>query len=228
MISLGLIGKNIAHSKSQEIYERLLNRPITYTLLDFESPTEIPPLSDLLKNYDGLSVTSPYKSFLFKQEFAESLIKPFGSTNCIRLQGNTIQMTNTDFLAIREILPSLVLNHSINNCIVLGNGSMASIVTAILKVLGIPNRQFCRSQNGDLNSVDYNSIIMKKPAGTLLINCCSRDFVFTAAIPKQTVFWDFNYSMKEHDHLRQVCHYLDGLDLLYKQAEHALKYWSIS
>jgi len=228
LIKLGLIGKKIGHSKSQEMYEKILNRPVNYTLLDYEKPTDIPPLSVLLKTYNGLSVTAPYKSFLYNEELAENRIKPFGSTNCIRLVDDSVQMTNTDFLAINEILPSLIINYSIKKCIVLGNGSMAAIVIALLKSRLIPFVQLYRQRDGDLNLLNFNSICNDSPSEQLMINCCSRDFVLKAAIPKQIVFWDLNYSMNEHEYLRQVCQYHDGLDLLYKQAQHALKYWSIA
>lgn len=231
MIKLGLIGRNIAHSKSQEIYEKILGTPIDYTLLDFETPQDIPPLSELFKNLDGLSVTAPYKKTLYDDSFAESLIKPFGSTNCIRMNNKLIQMTNTDYFATQELLPILIRKHSVKKCLVLGNGSMSSIVLAVLKQLKISTEHLYRTQNGDLNSLDYHKYAQGTPGQVLLINCCAREFVFAQtqkAIPKQIIFWDLNYSMKEHEYLRQVCHYYDGLELLDKQARHALRYWSLA
>ena len=51
---LALIGKNIAHSKSPEVYKTLLDNNVEYTLLDFISENEIPKLSELLKTFDGI------------------------------------------------------------------------------------------------------------------------------------------------------------------------------
>ncbi len=62
---LALIGKNISHSKSPEIYNKLLNNQVEYTLLDCDTVDAIPSLDELMKKFDGVSITSPYKESLF-------------------------------------------------------------------------------------------------------------------------------------------------------------------
>ena len=50
---LALIGKNISHSKSPEIYNKLLNNQVEYHLLDYPSINEIPEMDFFSKNFDG-------------------------------------------------------------------------------------------------------------------------------------------------------------------------------
>jgi len=65
MISLALLGKNISHSKSREVYEELLAEKIDYKIYDCPSPSDIPSLDAFFKKHKGLSITSPYKKFFF-------------------------------------------------------------------------------------------------------------------------------------------------------------------
>ena len=58
---LALIGRNIAHSKSPEIYSKLLENNVDYHLLDYPSVDQIPSLDYFSKNFEGISITSPYK-----------------------------------------------------------------------------------------------------------------------------------------------------------------------
>ena len=59
-VKLALIGSNIAHSKSQDMYEKILKQSINYDLIDVPK-NELPTLIDLAAQYDGVSITAPYK-----------------------------------------------------------------------------------------------------------------------------------------------------------------------
>ena len=72
MYKFALVGKDISHSLSQSIYERLLQQAIDYTLLDYEKSEDIPTLSYIFNNgLKGLSITSPYKSYFYNDVICE-------------------------------------------------------------------------------------------------------------------------------------------------------------
>ena len=77
MIKLALVGKDIQHSRSGEIYRRLLKTDIQYDLLDYENSALIPPAADLFKVYDGISITSPYKKHFLNQFLEKLKCQPF-------------------------------------------------------------------------------------------------------------------------------------------------------
>ena len=62
----------------------------------------------------------------------------------------------------------------------------------------------------------------------IIINACSRNFVFQGNIPKECVFWDLNYIYEPHFYIKEIVkEYIDGLELLKLQAKHALDFWNL-
>ncbi len=58
MHKLALIGKSIQHSRSPDIYKKLIGTLIQYDLLDYQHPNEIPSVDTLFKEYIGISITN--------------------------------------------------------------------------------------------------------------------------------------------------------------------------
>ncbi|OFZ14339.1 MAG: hypothetical protein A2X86_05700 [Bdellovibrionales bacterium GWA2_49_15] len=230
MLTLGLVGKNIAHSKSQVVYETLLARKIDYRFFDYHAPSEIPPLTELFRVVAGISITSPYKRH-FLSQVAEILDVPIAdSINCIKCENKKFFGTNTDYLAIGEILPRLLDSYNFSKVIILGDGAMASITKKILSKLGtISVDNFSRIQTKDFYHYDYSKLATKN-FKILIINACSRDFVFANLTNEHCVFWDFNYDhVKHRERLPEsVGLYVDGHEMLELQARYALKFWNIS
>ena len=104
-MKLALIGRNIAHSRSQQMYEKLLDHPVDYTLLDYENEGEIPTAKKLLNEFDGISITAPYKTHFLKQVKLTSGALQIGAINCLhfRPKDGQIYGTNTDLSAFEEI-----------------------------------------------------------------------------------------------------------------------------
>jgi shikimate dehydrogenase len=229
MIKLGLIGRNISHSRSQEMYEGLLGTSVEYDLLDYASDADIKDLQELFsKGYLGLSVTYPYKKhFLDHVVITDDKIKNLNAVNCIRRNGSQFEATNTDYLAARHLLENEY--SQFKEYLVLGSGNMAKIFCSLLNSMNRDYRSFARSRDGDLNKLTYKEIIHVDPKDTLIINCCSRDFTFTADLPSDITFWDMNYSFTEHDPLKdREFYYIEGLNLLQFQAKYALEFWDIA
>ena len=227
MISLGLLGSNISHSRSQEMYEGLLGLKIQYHLIDIDNEKDVLPLSQLFEKYKlrGMSITFPYKKhFIGKVIVEDPIIKNLDAINCIELKEAKFYATNTDYLAAVDLLKSKYLKRY-KNFILLGSGNMAAVFEAAFHKLGLSYKQYSRSKDGDLNSLDYVSIADKD---TLIINCCSRKFEFSPNGALNCGFWDMNYSYPAHNNLEQFgLKYFEGIDLLKSQAKFALEFWDM-
>lgn len=232
MMRLGLLGKNISHSKSPLIYRQLLDVPFTYDLLDFQSEVEIPSLNDLSKKYFGINITAPYKKHFLSQLILDENAKRIGAVNCIRFDNDKYFATNTDFDAFKTIF--LKKNyHRIGEIILLGDGAMANMTKIALSDLNCRFFQFSRKTHGDLNQIDYCAKLNSNSREILFVNCCSRDFTFKSQIhdqwnDKTVSFFDLNYSNENQKNLcvEQGFSYYDGYELLIEQARLATVFWS--
>lgn len=218
---LALLGKNISHSKSQEMYENLLGRSIEYELIDICDETSIPSLQELFIVNEGLSITSPYKKFFLDEVIMDEETQKLDAINCIKKEENKFFGYNTDYLALKYIIQNQF--NKIDNVYVLGDGSMAHVLICLLNKLRIPFEQFSRRSGDCLEKLDLSHLSKQ----TLVVNTCSRSFIFNGKISKEVTFFDLNYNFKEHDHLTQVSNYVDGLEMLRLQAKFALEIWSI-
>ncbi|MCP4913863.1 MAG: hypothetical protein GY909_12190 [Oligoflexia bacterium] len=223
-MKLALIGKNISHSKSQQMYEEILNRPVDYTLLDFESEEDIPPLNKIFKEnqFTGISVTAPYKNFVFKNVKADRFATSLEAVNCVKYFKDELLGINTDFLATLNILERNINDY--DDIVILGSGAMFRTCALALTHLKKEFIQYSRKLNGKLEDLD-----LTKYRNSLVINSCSRDFLFSGTISEDSLFWDLNYSHQHNQsYLSDKCQYVDGIELLKLQAIYALEFWGIS
>jgi shikimate dehydrogenase len=229
MISLALIGKDISHSQSPKMYKKLLTKEHEYTLLDFKKESEIPSLEKIFSQHQGLSITSPYKRhFLDKVQMDES-INPLNAINCIKKgPDGTFEATNTDFLAVQSILSKLEEKYGKLDVVLLGDGAMSFITQKILLKKNIQFKVFSRKTVDDLENLFLSSSSDGKTL--LVINSCARTFVFQGQVPKDSIFWDFNYDFLPHkQRLSSLCQsYLDGIEMLELQAKFAIEFWNLS
>ena len=222
MLKLGLIGKNISHSKSQDTYESLLKQSVSYSLLDFATEQDIPSLERLFEEnqFDGLSVTAPYKRFMAKRVLHTL---PFEIVNCIRWSSGESIGTNTDYLALQKLLPKMLSEQSLEKIILLGNGAMAELVSIISKRLCLDLTHFYRTKENEIEELDLSS-----QENALIINACSRSFRYRGKLPAMGVFWDFNYENLEQQKLIKNIRYVDGIELLKEQAKEAISFWQLN
>jgi len=224
MYKLGLIGKNISHSKSKINYVNLLERSIKFDLLDFNSKEDIPDLKELLKNYNGLSVTSPYKNIIYQMCNSHKEVRDFKAINCLKLKDGIVYGTNTDYYACLEILKNYKLK-GVSEVLLLGDGSMSRVLGQALKNLNIPFLISSRKTDGFKQVPNYNT------HQSLIINCCARDFdLSTLNFSKSIYLWDLNYNQGYEDYLvkKLKAQFLNGESLLLEQAKLAISYWEIS
>lgn len=225
MKNLALVGRDISHSRSCEMYEKILGEKVNYHLLDYPEEAAIPLLPEIFETHDleGLSVTAPYKRHFFNQVIVtDEDVWKISLINCIGKKGNEFHATNTDLSACREILQGL-FKENFENFILFGDGAMAKMTNLIFKQNGKELKAFSRRDHGDLSFLDLGYFEGK----TLVINAASRNFVFQGQLPENTTFWNYNYSHDEQkNQVIGKADYVDGLELLELQARHALAFWS--
>ena len=227
-IKLALLGSNISHSQSPVIYRRLISNNIEYDLLDISEVEQIPSWHELAKKYQGLNITTPWK-----EVFADKAVKSvahLGAVNCLRFNGNDCEATNTDWSALKLLLPAVLKKFNCEvECVLLGNGVMARITTDVCSQLSVSVTHYARSLGNDLAGLKLENTL---PGGKqkLIINACGRSVNFQASLRGAWVFWDLNYAHTAHE--KQIpsdnTTYLDGRELLEEQAKHAIQFWNLS
>jgi len=227
MISLALLGKNISHSKSAEIYEELLAEEIDYKIYDCASPSDIPSLDYFFKNHKGLSITSPYKKFFLDQVEISGI--DLKAINCIKKSGDTYLAINTDYQAIEEIVEGFSREYKELFFVILGDGVMSEVTQKLLRVKDVPFVVFSRKQDPDFKNLDIPAKIGAINAQVIIVNSCSRDFQFCGLLSKSYLFWDYNYSFLPHRESipSKVLSYIDGLSMLKLQAKYAINFWDL-
>jgi shikimate dehydrogenase len=228
-MKLGLLGYPISHSKSPDLYKKLLGLHLTsYELFSFEDKSFIPPLSFFNERLNGLNITSPFKTHFFNQVIIEShVVKKLGAINTIAFSSQGCHGTNTDLLAVLKILKEYKSRFQKIKIILLGDGVMANLSNIVLEELGIPYVQLSRRLHGNLSEYDL-SMYHDENFQTIVINSCSRDFIFKGRLQGNEVFWDYNYSFSPHENSlpKRVKSYQDGQELLLIQAQEAVNFWN--
>lgn len=229
MTKLGLLGRNISHSKSQEVYQKLLSREIDYNLFDYEKEIEIPSLDFFFEKIEGLSITAPYKRHFLDQVKMGNDIKELGAINCIRKIKDGFEATNTDYLALEEILRRYLEANENLKVLLLGDGAMAKVLTILFSKMNIEHKQFSRKLTSNFFDIKLTKNLFDYPEKVIVMNTCSRSYLFNGEIDSDIEFYDLNYSSPEQENffIYRENEYIDGIELLEGQARHALKFWNI-
>ena len=222
-IRLGLLGKNISHSKSPDTYRVLLHKEVDYRFFDFNHSKEISSLDVLYEGLHGLNITAPYKRHFINEVHPSEIACALGAINCIKKKKGTYFGTLTDYYAVGEIFNSFTKLYKITHVFILGDGIMAKISEKIIKAKNISFEILSRKK------IDYfDSLNLKNASGEgiLIINACSREYAYKGTLNKKTLFWDYNYNFDKHKHIHQLLgkRYIDGMGLLYKQAKYSLEF----
>lgn len=222
---LALLGRNISHSRSPELYRRFLGPEIQYDLIDVAREEDVPSVESLRQRYQGVSITTPWKKVF--ASYAESAVSHLGAVNCLSLTGAT-RATNTDWTALRELLPGMLkLRGNSAGVTLLGNGVMAGLVRDVCQKHSIPLVQYARSLGHDLDRLELKNALPSE-GPQLLVNACGRSYVFGGNLRGAWTFWDFNYAHPEQESAQTKSNvsYLDGQSLLELQAKHAIQFWN--
>jgi shikimate 5-dehydrogenase len=163
--------------------------------------------------------------FINEIRVESELVKSLGAVNTLAFTATEVVGTNTDLLAVVEILENYLKESGDIEITLLGYGVMAGLTKIVANDLNIPLRQYCRKTSPDLSHLDLSKI--NQDIQQIVINSCSRDFVFTGKLSGEEIFWDYNYSFLPHQNTLPsvVMAYHDGQEMLELQAKAAIKFW---
>lgn len=227
-MKLALIGWPIKHSLSPKLYGEILGSELeSYDLLPFETPTDIPSLADFSDRFDGINITSPYKRhFIGKVKIESPIVSAIKAVNTLAFTADGVIATNTDVLAVEEILKNYQKRFPRLHLIVLGSGVMAMVTKLVAEKLNVSISNFSRKEHGDISKLDLRP--MRLPGlQNIIVNTCSRDFIFEGELSREYIFWDYNYSFSPHSSRipSLVKSYDDGQEMLKIQAIAAVRFW---
>ena len=227
-MKLGLLGFPVEHSLSPKLYRQFLGEQLTsYELFAYPTATAVPQLSFFTERLDGLNITSPYKThFINEVTIPSPLVRKIGAVNTLAFAGGEVLATNTDILAVEEILKNYQREYDSLSVILLGDGVMAEVTKIVADSLQLKYEQFSRKLTPDFIHLDLRKISRQK-SQVLVINACSRDFIFQGAFQGDEIFWDYNYNFSPHNSRipSLIKTYSDGQEMLERQAKAAIQFW---
>ena len=167
---LGIIGRNISYSFSQNYYEdkfkRLMLTQYSYDVFDLK---EISEVEEIFQDpaLIGFNVTIPYKEKIlpYLDELSDEAAQ-IGAVNCILIQDNIKKGFNTDVFGFEKTL-AVHLKNFHTSALILGNGGAAKAVQYVLGKYNIPFKTV--SRNSDLNFENITETIVTE--NPLIIQC---------------------------------------------------------
>ena len=243
MKKLGLLGKNISYSFSQNYFtskfkQEGIDDAFSYENFDIQNIDEFTAILQNNPNLIGLNVTIPYKEVIipFLDELSENA-KEIGAVNTIRISSNgKLFGDNTDYFGFNKSLEPLLTHHK--KALILGTGGAAKAVAFGLKKLNIDSIFVSRQEKE--NTITYNQIDVKTfDEYQIIINCTP-----LGTSPKTELFPDIPYHyftsrhiafdliynpektefLKKAEENRAITK--NGYDMLVFQAEKAWEIWN--
>jgi shikimate dehydrogenase len=241
MITLGLIGKHLAHSFSQKYFtERFAESQIDGEYLFYECSSR-DNLQSFLESTNalGCNVTIPYKQEIL--DFIarpDALVQAIGATNCIKKEEGQWIATNTDVFGF-QVLLAKVWQSRLTKAIVLGNGGASQAVQYVLRQKNISFIVVSRTiAPGIISYADLPMLFMNYH---LIINTTSLGMfphvdtmppIPYADLSQDHVCLDLVYNPDETEFMRraraQGSTVMNGLDMLYAQADAAWDFFMSS
>ncbi|SFA69525.1 shikimate dehydrogenase [Flavobacterium swingsii] len=244
MKKLGLLGKNISYSFSQNYFTTKFKKEgiadaFSYQNFDIQNIDEFTEILQNNPNLIGLNVTIPYKETIisFLDELSENA-KEIGAVNTIRISPNgKLFGDNTDFFGFNKSLESLLKTHH-KKALILGTGGAAKAVAFGLKKLNIESVFVSRHEKENTITYDqinaktfddYQIIINCTPLGTSPKTELFPDIPYQYFTSKHIAF-DLIYNPEKTEFLKKAESHgaiiKNGYDMLVFQAEKAWEIWN--
>lgn len=164
MKKFGIVGKDISYSQSKKLFDDEFKGKYSYDIIDTDKISK-----ELLLKYDGLNVTTPYKTEVIKYlDTVDSKAEKRQSVNCILNNNGKLEGYNTDYYGFQKSLEG----HKIKSMLVLGNGGVLGTIKDYAKTYGI-NIVVCGRRGiydinyKDLWKYDYDCIVNATKFGVL-------------------------------------------------------------
>lgn len=241
---LGLIGKNISYSFSQNYFsqkfiEAKINSDFSYSNYDIQNIDEFPEIIANNPELIGLNVTIPYKETIipFLDELSDNA-KQIGAVNTIKiLPSGKLFGDNTDFFGFNKSLKTLLESYH-KKALILGTGGAAKAVAFGLNKLNIESVFVSREAKencilySELNQEIFNNyqiIINCSPVGTFPNNELCPNIPYEYFTTNHIAF-DLIYNPEETKFLKLAKNngaiIKNGHEMLVFQAEEAWKIWN--
>ena len=237
MKHIALIGYPLGHSLSAKYFtEKFSVEEIDaeYSLLPMECVEDILPHCVQLS---GFNVTIPHKQAIMPLLSAISEeAQAIGAVNCVKVTPDGLEGHNTDVVGIRKSLEGVTLEGA--KALVLGTGGASKAVqyalreggadvTVVSRTKGAANLTYEDLSEELIASIDI--IVNTTPLG-MYPNVDSAPALPYSAISAKHTLFDCVYNPQQTKFLRlgaeQGAHTIDGLTMLYAQAEKAWEIWN--
>ncbi len=236
MKHFALIGYPLGHSLSRKYFtEKFLAEGIDaeYSLLPMECVEDILPHCAQLS---GFNVTIPHKQTIIPllANISEEA-RAIGAVNCVKVTPNGLIGYNTDVVGIRKSLEGVELKGA--KALVLGTGGASKAVQYALREGGAEVAAVSRTQGAadftyeDLSEeriAECDIIVNTTPLG-MFPNVDSAPALPYLAISSKHTLFDCVYNPRQTKFLQlgaeQGARTIDGLTMLYAQAERAWEIW---
>jgi shikimate dehydrogenase len=242
MRKFGLIGKKLGHSFSKQYFTAKFEKEsiadATYELYELASITEFPQLLKSDPELVGLNVTVPYKEAVipYLNELDETAAG-IGAVNVIKITQGKTKGYNSDYVGFKKSLERFYPANEASKALVLGTGGASKAVCAALKNLDIKYTILSRQPKaGQLTYSDitpellqqYQLIVNTTPLGMApdLDSCPDIPY---SALTAQHYLYDVVYNPEQTLFLQKGkaagANTINGLEMLYGQAEAAWQIW---
>lgn len=234
MRRFGIIGKPLEHSYSAIYFTDKFAREsicAEYRLYEIDDLSGIATLMSVL---DGFNVTYPYKQAIIPHlQSIDTVAAEIGAVNVVSHGCGY----NTDWIGFKQsVMPHL--RDTDQRALVLGTGGVSKAVQYALRDMGIDYMLVSRHAQGDVLGYDMLSAEVMA-AHTLIINCTP-----LGMLPDVDTLPDIPYTVLTDRHMLYDCVYnptttaflrvgqqqgartINGLDMLYAQADIAWEIWN--
>ena len=230
-MKFALIGHPVEHSFSaQYLNSRFKSEGIDahYELIDLPDISEFQTLIKSGK-YNGFNITIPHKRAIIP--YLDSLspeATAIGAVNVIQITNNKLIGHNTDIIGFHETLTPLLKPYH-THAVILGTGGASQAVQYVLHKLNIPFRLFTHKEL-DTNTITQLApiIINTTPLGMHPNTDTAPNIDYTQLTDKHLIY-DLVYNPTETRFLQlakqQGATTQNGLAMLHRQADAALKIW---
>ncbi len=240
-MEFGLIGKSLKHSFSADFFAKkfsALKLDNSYDLFELESIADFENLC-LEKNLSGLNVTIPYKQAIipFLDELSPEA-QAIGAVNTIVFSHGKKIGHNTDVAGFELSLHNWFPKSAAKKAIILGGGGAAKAVAFVLQKNGFEFLTVSRKASENtigwqqINSemiADFPLWINTTPVGTFPNVADFLPLSYTD-FSNRNFFFDLIYNPTKTATAikleKQGVHLLNGLEMLYAQAEKSWELWT--